>query len=875
MKVLSAAAKSEGYEWSKDKGATGAYLDLLNRLVMNDERQKAVKASKKLLKNDRPYLRGAALDVILSVEGDKGMSYVLSALKDKNIEVRNSVLRSVSVFADDNVYATVAKWIPSLSDEACVDVVNWFGSRHATSQLGVVIEAIQSKNDALTMAGITAAGRIGGPEALKALIAQLDGKYVDKAVAALLAFNGDIKEGLKTALNGNTTTQVQALKLCAERRISEVSEQVFSMLRSENENVKDAAYDALPSVVVLSDFDRLSGLLESSEKRYIAKLQAALKSAVKSQSSEKQYETVASHMTKSSSPSFYYPILAQTNTPEAIRLLNDEFSKKGEDAAFKALLEIDHPQMIDVLYRIAGEKNALKEAALLRYSSLVSKSAFTSIRKYQLYRQALDLEPSAKVQNQLLKYLASVPTFPSLMVASNYLDKKETAAVAAATVKTIVAKNDERLGGATVKTILEKAQAVYKTLSGADDGYAVDEITNLLAKLPTAEYVPLLDGTMNGWNAKTTAAAWKPSDGSMAYSGGNPTTVSTKKDYENFEMYLDWKTSGEAGIAVRSIPQIGLGIDGGSGTLLGNKVNVSKPLLNADNQKGEWNTLYVKVVDDRVTVVLNGQMVTRNVILENSCQPDSPAFIKGKIELMGEGAPVEFRDLYIRELPPTPVYTLSPEEKKEGFEMLFDGTSLHKWTGNTFSYITENGTVYVEAGYGSGGNLYTKKEYSDFVLRFEFCFEREGVNNGIGIRTPMGVDAAYHGMEIQLLDHDAPIYKGLHEYQQHGSVYGIIPSKRVKFGPLGTWNVEEIRAVGDRITVTVNGEIILDGNIREACQGNNVSKDGSKRNPYTVDHLNHPGLFNKKGHIGFCGHGVGIRFRNVRVLDLDSQKTAD
>ena len=114
----------------------------------------------------------------------------------------------------------------------------------------------------------------------------------------------------------------------------------------------------------------------------------------------------------------------------------------------------------------------------------------------------------------------------------------------------------------------------------------------------------------------------------------------------------------------------------------------------------------------------------------------------------------------------------------------------------------------------------------------------------------MGVDAAYHGMEIQILDHDAPIYKNLRVYQQHGSVYGIIPAKRIKFGELGTWNVEEIRAVGDRITVTVNGEVILDGDIREACQGHNVSEDGSKKNPYTVDHRNHPGLFNKKGHIG-------------------------
>lgn len=82
------------------------------------------------------------------------------------------------------------------------------------------------------------------------------------------------------------------------------------------------------------------------------------------------------------------------------------------------------------------------------------------------------------------------------------------------------------------------------------------------------------------------------------------------------------------------------------------------------------------------------------------------------------------------------------------------------------------------------------------------------------------------------------------------------------------WNTEEIRAVGDHITVTVNGEVIVDGDIRKACKGHNVDPGGSYNNPYTVDHLNHPGLFNKKGLISFCGHGPGVRFRNVRIKDL-------
>lgn len=220
--------------------------------------------------------------------------------------------------------------------------------------------------------------------------------------------------------------------------------------------------------------------------------------------------------------------------------------------------------------------------------------------------------------------------------------------------------------------------------------------------------------------------------------------------------------------------------------------------------------------------------------------------------------------------PPAEKFVLPEDEARAGYEVLFDGTDLSKWTGDMEGYTPVNGTIFVTAGYGDSRNLYTIKEYGDFIFRFDFCFVKPGVNNGVGIRTPMGKDAAYWGMcECQILDHDDPIYKGLHEYQVHGSAYGIIPARRVVHRPLGEWNSEEIKVVGDRITVTLNGEVILDGNLREACRGYNVAPDGSDYNPYTADHRNHPGMFNKKGHVGFLGHGAGIKFRNVRILDLD------
>lgn len=218
--------------------------------------------------------------------------------------------------------------------------------------------------------------------------------------------------------------------------------------------------------------------------------------------------------------------------------------------------------------------------------------------------------------------------------------------------------------------------------------------------------------------------------------------------------------------------------------------------------------------------------------------------------------------------------TLSAAEAKEGFELLFDGTNLDQWQGNKTDYVPIDGAIYVSAHYGAEGNLYTTKKYSDFVFRFEFCFVRPGINNGVGIRTKEGVDAAYDGMEIQILDHDDPIYKGLREYQVHGSVYGIIPAKRIKHKPLGEWNYEEIRAEGDHITVTLNGEVLVDGDIRKACQGHNMAPEGEKTNPYTVDHQSHPGLFNPDGLICFCGHGEGLKLRNIRVLDLSNQKKA-
>ena len=61
---------------------------------------------------------------------------------------------------------------------------------------------------------------------------------------------------------------------------------------------------------------------------------------------------------------------------------------------------------------------------------------------------------------------------------------------------------------------------------------------------------------------------------------------------------------------------------------------------------------------------------------------------------------------------------LSKKEKKQGYTLLFDGKTMDQWTGNTQSYVPEDGTITIHPEKGSGGNVYTKQEYSDFDFLF-------------------------------------------------------------------------------------------------------------------------------------------------------------
>jgi len=198
-------------------------------------------------------------------------------------------------------------------------------------------------------------------------------------------------------------------------------------------------------------------------------------------------------------------------------------------------------------------------------------------------------------------------------------------------------------------------------------------------------------------------------------------------------------------------------------------------------------------------------------------------------------------------------------EEEVGFQSLFNGKDLDGWTGNMDGYGVEDGAIRTFPD-RAGGNLYTADQFDDFVFRFAFKVP-PGANNGIAVRAPLGGDAAYQGMEVQVLDNSHPKYAGLKDWQCHGSIYGIAPALRGYQSPPGEWNHQEIRVEGPQVRVVLNGCVILEVDVVDALKNGALSG------------REHPGATRAIGHLGFCGHGDVVHFKDLRVRSLSRTKT--
>ena len=871
LPVLAKAAENAGYTMEVT-GANEAYIALLKRLVQSD-RDAVMKAAKKLqkaaAKAGQEQTREAALQILLAAEEPAKVSkMVIAAMKDPSKNYRNAALSYASGFADKELYIELMKMVPKAKPELKIDILNWIGReakkpvKHDIIQnleirfdlpaKQILLEQLGDVNFDVKQAATWTLVKIGDKSYIPSLAELL--KSNDKQVVllgqdALAAFPGDIDGAVAKAVSSAANAgKIAGLELLAMRKATANINTVLDQIQIGSPEVKAAAYVALKDVVGERDITNMCGMLETADALAVPPMQRAVISALSSLPVADRVETVTRRMLQAGNKDYlYYLVLASTGQPDALATVVKGFrSNTGvkRDAAFEALLNWKGIEVADELYTICKESPSSNyfDPALTTYVKLVSNPAFTGENRLLSLRKAMEIAKTDAQKIAILQQIEKTGTFLGMLYAGEFLDQKPVQQAAANAVMNIALGNKEYMG-ANVRTLLNK---VMEVLDNPDAGYQREAIKKHLAEMPQGE------GFVSLFNGK----------------GDN---LCTEKQYGDFEMYVDWMLDpagpeADAGIYLRGTPQVqiwdtsrvNVGAQVGSGGLYNNQMNESKPTKVADNKLGEWNSFYIKMVGDRVTVVLNGEKVVDDVILENYWDRKLPIFPVEQIELQAHGSKVYYRNIYVKELERKEPFKLSAEEEKEGFKVLFDGTNMHEWTGNTVDYTLEDGCISMIPSKSYGGNLYTKDEYGNFVYRFEFQLT-PGANNGVGIRTPMEGDAAYVGMEIQILDCEHPIYKDITPLQHHGSVYGIIPAKaehHSAFKPAGEWNYEEIVANGDNIKVTVNGVVIMEGNIREA------TKNG------TADHKEHPGLFNKKGHIGFLGHGSPVKFRNIRIKEL-------
>lgn len=228
--------------------------------------------------------------------------------------------------------------------------------------------------------------------------------------------------------------------------------------------------------------------------------------------------------------------------------------------------------------------------------------------------------------------------------------------------------------------------------------------------------------------------------------------------------------------------------------------------------------------------------------------------------------------------PPTP-NTLTAREKKNGWKLLFDGTSTKGWRGaykDTFpsaGWSVQDGTLTIARTDGSesrnAGDIVTEEEFGEFDLQFEFKLT-EGANSGLKYfvveQQPKPAGSAF-GLEFQVLDDDRhPDAKmGRNGNRTVGSLYDLIPAKDKAAKPIGEWNQGRVLVKGAHVEHWLNGKKVV-----EYERGSQAFRELVAQSKYSAPAYNKNGRFGEaaRGRILLQDHGDRVYFRNIKIKSL-------
>lgn len=429
-------------------------------------------------------------------------------------------------------------------------------------------------------------------------------------------------------------------------------------------------------------------------------------------------------------------------------------------------------------------------------------------------------------------------------------------------------------------------------------------VTLLLASLAYADdtkkeegFVDLFNGKdLTGWvPVQTAPSTWTIQDNMIICSGKPTGVLRSEKHYENFILELEWRhmrPGGNAGVFIWSDPICARGqpftrsievqvLDGPGGDWYtthgdvfpihgatmkpdnpGKSGSRSYPTEKRSNMSPGWNKYRIECIDGKLELSVNGKMVTSG----RECNPR-----KGYIALESEGGLVHWKNIRVKELPPSKT-PLKPEQiakVDEGFKSLYNGVDFTGWVKdekNVGHWKAADWTIDYD---GKGSDLWTEKEYGDFVLIADWRWSGKPKKGMTPVVLPNGDDAKNEDGTPKMVEvdvaGDSGIYlRGSSKSQVNiwtwpigsGEVYGYRTDKNqsaeVRAGvtpkvnadaKIGSWNRFTITMKGDRLTVDLNGKIVL-------------------------ENAQLPGVA-KKGRIALQNHGDPIQFANIYIKELE------
>jgi hypothetical protein len=208
---------------------------------------------------------------------------------------------------------------------------------------------------------------------------------------------------------------------------------------------------------------------------------------------------------------------------------------------------------------------------------------------------------------------------------------------------------------------------------------------------------------------------------------------------------------------------------------------------------------------------------------------------------------------------------LSPKEQKDGYTLLFDGTTTNGWhayrNNNAGAWHVVDGSLQPDTAATTGqADLVTDKEYTNFELKLDWKIPVGG-NSGVifSVHEDSAFSATYlTGMEMQVLD-DIKAEDNKKANHLAGSLYDMIaPSHPAK--PAGEWNSITIRRVGQKITLFLNGKQVVETEIGSSAW--NAALQNSKFKNWK-GYAQYP-----TGRIALQYHGAAVAFRNIRIKEL-------